>query len=156
MQCIPISLFICTLRNHCEFLEYWNTQKSVWRIWQRFSCLLDEGIPKIWNKLNSHNGYLSYLQNSTANSAHLAAHFCPDLVCPQKATVRIQFLPYFWIPSSRLHEKCCQIIQTLFWVFQYSKNSQWNDFEGGRKVVLENPSLQNFYNTLEITSKGAD
>ena len=29
-----------------------------------FSCLLDEGIPKIWKKLNSHDGFLSYLQNS--------------------------------------------------------------------------------------------
>ena len=43
---------------HREFLEYWNTQKSVWRIWQHFSCLLDEGIPKIWKKLNSHGGLL--------------------------------------------------------------------------------------------------
>ena len=34
--------------HHCEFLEYWNTQKSVWRIWQHFSCLLEEGIPKIF------------------------------------------------------------------------------------------------------------
>ena len=42
----------------CEFLEYWNTQKSVWRIWQRFSFLLDEGIPKKWKKLNSHCGFL--------------------------------------------------------------------------------------------------
>ena len=83
---------------HCEFLEYWITQKSVWRIWQHFLCLLDEGIPKIWKKLNSHDGFLSYLQNSIANSAHLAAHFCPALVCPQKATVKIQFLPYFWNP----------------------------------------------------------
>ena len=82
--------------NHFEFLEYWNTQKSVWWIWQRFSCLLDEGIPKIWKKLNSHDGFLSCLQNSTANSAHLAAHLQPALVCPQKATVKIQFLPYFW------------------------------------------------------------
>jgi hypothetical protein len=44
------------------------------------------------------DGFLSYLQNSTTNSAHLAAHFCPALVCPQKATMRIQFLPYFWKP----------------------------------------------------------
>ena len=64
---------------HCEFLEYWNTKKSVWSIWQWFSCLLDEGIPKIWKELNSLNGFLSYLQNSTANSAHMAAHFCPAL-----------------------------------------------------------------------------
>ena len=70
---------------HCEFLEYWNTQKSVWRIWQRFSCLLDEGIPKIWKKFNSHDGFLSYLQNSTANSAHLAAHFCACLSLPSKS-----------------------------------------------------------------------
>ena len=80
---------------HCEFLEYWNTRKSV-RIWQHISCLLDEGIPKIWKKLNSHDDFLSYLQNSTANSAHLAAHSCTALVCPQKATVRIEFLPHFW------------------------------------------------------------
>ena len=56
------------------------------------------GDSKIWKKLNSHGGFLSHLQNSKANSAHLAAHFCPALVCPQKATVRIQFLPYFWNP----------------------------------------------------------
>jgi hypothetical protein len=42
------------------------------------------------------SGFLSYLQNNTANSAHLAAHFCPAFVCPQKKTMRIQFLPYFW------------------------------------------------------------
>ena len=62
----------------------WNTQKSIWRIWQRFLCLLDEGIQKIWKKLNSHDGFLSYLQSSTANSARLAAHFCPALVLPSK------------------------------------------------------------------------
>ena len=83
---------------HSGFLEHWNSQKSVCNIWQRFSCLLDEGIPKICKKLNSHDGFFSYLQNGTANSAHLAALFCPSLVCPQKATVRIQFLPYFWNP----------------------------------------------------------
>ena len=43
---------------HCEFLEYWNTQKSVWRIWQHFSCLLNKGIPKIWKKLDSQGGFL--------------------------------------------------------------------------------------------------
>ena len=30
----------------------------------------------------------------------------------------IQFLSYFGIPSSSRHEKRCQILQTLFWVFQ--------------------------------------
>jgi hypothetical protein len=42
---------------HHEFIEYWNIQKSVWRIWQHFSCLLDEEIPKIWKKLKSHSGF---------------------------------------------------------------------------------------------------
>ena len=86
---------------HRGFLEHWNIQKSVCNIWQRFSCLLNEEIPKICKKFNSHYGFLSYLQNSTANSAHLTAHFFPISVCPArplKATVRTQFLPYFWIP----------------------------------------------------------
>jgi hypothetical protein len=48
--------------------------------------------------LKFHDGFLSYLQNSTANSAHLAAHFFPALVCPEKATMRNQFIPYFWNP----------------------------------------------------------
>ena len=88
----------CLIAKHRGFLEHWNSQKSVCNIWERFSCQLDEGIPKICKKLNSHDGFLSYLQNSTANSAHLAAHFCPALVSPQKVTVRIQFLPSFWNP----------------------------------------------------------
>ena len=84
--------------HHCKFLGYWSTQNSVWRILQRFSCLPDEGIPKIWKKLNSHDGFLSYLQNSTASSAHLVVLFSPALVSPQEATARIQFLPYFGNP----------------------------------------------------------
>ena len=27
---------------HCKFLEYWNTQKSVWEIWQHFSKNTEE------------------------------------------------------------------------------------------------------------------
>ena len=53
-------------------------------------------------------------------------HILPCLSLPQRATVRIQFLPYFWnfgIPSSSRHEKRCQILQTLFQIFQYSRNS---------------------------------
>ena len=37
------------------------------------------------NERKERRGFLSYLQNSTANSAHQAAHFCIVLVCPQKA-----------------------------------------------------------------------
>ena len=81
---------------HHGFLEYWNSQKSVSNIWPHFSSLLDEEISKIWKKSNSHDGFMSYLQSSTANSAHLAANFWPALVCPQKATVKFKFFPYFW------------------------------------------------------------
>ena len=35
--------------------------------------------------MNYHDGFLSYLQSSTANSARLAAHFCPALVLPSKS-----------------------------------------------------------------------
>ena len=46
------------LTYHSGFLEHWNSQKSVCNIWQHFSSLLDEGIPKIWKKLNSLGGFL--------------------------------------------------------------------------------------------------
>jgi hypothetical protein len=48
---------------------------------------LGEGITKICKILKSHDGFLRYLQDRTANIAHLAAIFCPILVCPQKAQV---------------------------------------------------------------------
>ena len=87
-----ISFYITGLTIHCGFLEHWNSQKSVSNIWQRFSCLLDEGIPNIWKKLNFHDSFLSYVQNSTANSAHLAAHFCPSLKKPLWESNLFQFL----------------------------------------------------------------
>ena len=84
-------------RGNGESISLWvsrvlNYPKSVWRIWQRFSCLLDEGIPKKCKKLNSHDGFLSYLQNSTAKSAHLAAHFCPALVSNRENSISFIFL----------------------------------------------------------------
>jgi hypothetical protein len=52
---------------------------------------------KLWKNYFSNEVHGMFLEwrNTTKN---LAAHFCPDLVCPQIATVRIQFLPYFWNP----------------------------------------------------------
>ena len=55
------------------------------------------------------------------NSVHLAAHFCIILVCPKK---EFNFFHIFEIPSWSRHEKCCQILQTLLWVFQYSRDPQ--------------------------------
>ena len=43
--------------HHCKFLGYWSTQNSVWRILQRFSCLLDEGIKVIHTKHFKHWPY---------------------------------------------------------------------------------------------------
>ena len=43
----------------------------------------------------------------------------------KKPPWEFNFFHIFEIPSSSRHEKCCQILQTLFWVFQYSRNSQW-------------------------------
>ena len=40
---------------------------SIYRFSNTFSCILNEGIPKIFKKLNSHGGFLSYLQSSADN-----------------------------------------------------------------------------------------
>ena len=56
------------------------------------------GDSKIWKKLKSHGGFLTYLQDRTANPANLAAIFCPALVCPQKDILGIKFLAYFCSP----------------------------------------------------------
>ena len=50
-----------------------------------FHFYLMRGFQKYEKKLNSYEGFLSYLQSSTANSAHQAAYFCPALVCPQNS-----------------------------------------------------------------------
>ena len=69
---------------------------------------------------------LRYLQNSTAISAHLAAHFCPALVCPQKSHRENSISSIFLESPHQVDmKKCCQILQTLFLVFQYSRKSQW-------------------------------
>ena len=44
----------------------------------------------------------------------------------KKPSWGFNFFHTFGNPSSSTHEKCCQIFQTLFWVFQYSRNSQWH------------------------------
>ena len=61
------------------FLDWQNTTKS---LSSSFSCLFEEEIAEILKKFN---GFLSYLQDRTAIQAHLAAIYCPVLVCPQKS-----------------------------------------------------------------------
>jgi hypothetical protein len=67
------------------FIELGNTTKKV-------LPTFEEGIAKIQEKLMSHSGFLSYLQDSTANLAHLSALSSPILVCPLKAIVGTKFL----------------------------------------------------------------
>ena len=88
------------------------------------------GDSKIWKKLNSHDGFLSYLQNSTASQFSQSGRtFLPCLSLPSKSHRKNSISPIiFGIPSSIRHEKCCQILQTLFWVFQCSRNSQWTTY----------------------------
>ena len=88
---------------HGMFLERWNPIKSLSNIWQCFSCLLDEEIAKICKKMKSHNSFFFYLQDRTANLAHLAAIFCPVLVCPQNPPWELNFFHIFGNPSS----SCC-------------------------------------------------
>ena len=54
-------------------------KKSVWRIWQHFSCLLDEGILKIWKKLNSHGGFLRADQGRAKMCCHMGWIGCAFL-----------------------------------------------------------------------------
>ena len=44
--------------NHLMFLEHWNRQKTLSSIRQRFSCLLDEWIEKIYKKKFSRSPFL--------------------------------------------------------------------------------------------------
>ena len=84
--------------SHRGFLEDWNSQKSVSNIWPLFSCLLDEEIPKIWTKLNSHGGFLRADQGRAKICCQMGWMGCATLQVTQKAIVRIQFLSYFWNP----------------------------------------------------------
>ena len=80
------------------FLEWWNRSKSLSSIWQHFSCLLDEGIPKLWKKLNSHGGFLRADQGRAKMCCPMSWIGCAILQVAQKAIVGIQFLSYFWNP----------------------------------------------------------
>ena len=86
--------------HHCMFLEWpQNTTKSLSNIDNIFHVHLMRGFQKYarnWILIMAFGA--TYLQNSTANSVHLAVHFSTVWVCPQKATVQIQFLSYFWNP----------------------------------------------------------
>ena len=83
---------------YCKFLYCWNTIKSISNIWQPFSCLIDERIPKICKKLIPHNGFLRFQQDWTANQAPAAFFACYRFV------LKMKFLAHFCNPL-RDHSK---------------------------------------------------
>ena len=83
--------------------------------------MVDEGIPKIWKKLNYNGGFLraGYLRQGT--------NVLPDglnwLQVAQKAIVRIQFLS-LESPDQVDMINGVKSSKQFFWVLQYSRNSQ--------------------------------
>ena len=76
-------------------MERRNIKKSLSNTWKHFSCQIHLRIANTCKKLNSHNGFWSYLQHSTANPAHLAALFLPCLALPSKGNHGNQFFCLF-------------------------------------------------------------
>ena len=109
------------MTGHSRFLEHWNSQKSVSNIWQRFSCLLDEGIPKY-----GRNWILTMAFWATCKIAQpiqpIWQHiFALPWSAFKKPPWEFNFFHIFGVPLSSRHEKHCQMLQTLFWLFQCSK-----------------------------------
>ena len=89
---------LVTQGSHRGFLEHWNSQKSVCNIWQRFSCLLDEGIPKIWKKLNCHGCFLRADQGRAKMCCQMGWIGSAIWQVAQIAIVRIQFFIFLKSP----------------------------------------------------------
>ena len=76
------------------FIEF-----SRWLFW--VTCKIEQPIQPIWQQI-----------------------FALPWSALKKPPWGFNFFHIFGIPWSSRHEKCCQILQTLFWVFLYSRNSQ--------------------------------
>ena len=91
---------------------YWSTPKSLSSIWQRFSCLIDEGLQ------NSSRNLIHTVAFWATLKANLAAILCPGLVCPQKANMKMRFLAYFLQSSHQVDMKnvvkCCKDLLGYF------------------------------------------
>ena len=61
---------------------YWSTPKSLSSIWQRFLCLINEGLQ------NSARNIIHTVAFWAMLTANLAAILCPGLVCPQTANMK--------------------------------------------------------------------
>ena len=103
---------------HRGFLEHGNGQKSVCNIWQHFLCLLDEGIPKIWKKLNSHGGFLRADQGRAKMCCRMGWIGCSSKSHRENS---ISFI--FLDPPHQVDIKNVVKSSKHFWVFQYFRNS---------------------------------
>ena len=52
----------------------------------------------------------------------------------KKPPWEFNFFHIFGIPPSSRHEKWCQMLQTLFWLFQCSKNPRWHRWKSSGKT----------------------
>ena len=102
---------------HSMFLEWWNTKRILYYIWQTNSCLLNEGIPNIWKKLKSPDGLLYTIctcKIRQAGLAHWAVSFGPF------SFLLFKMPSCLAIFSSSRHEKYCKCLKILFFIFYTS------------------------------------
>jgi hypothetical protein len=146
-------LILClsySITTHSMFLEWWNTTKSLFNIWQHFSCLFDKGTAKICKNFSSNDSFLRADQGRgkiAVRLAGLAVLSCRYVA--QKATVRFQFLAYFAIPSSSRHEKRFQKVEIHFVVIPHSRNIpcdcfKLSEFYRGLKTRLKETLVMGF------------
>ena len=63
----------------------------------------------------------------------------------KKPPWEFNFFHIFGIPSSSRHEKRCQMLQTLFWLFQYSKNPRCTMTEKYDKISVLQSNINNHW-----------
>ena len=110
------------------FLKRWNSKKFFPAFGNIFHVYLTRGFQKY-----ARNWILTMAFWATCKIAQpiqpIWQHiFALPWSALKKPSWEFNFFRIFEIPSSSRHEKCCQIFQTLFLVFQYSRNSQWVSF----------------------------
>ena len=109
--------------SHYEFLEYWNTQKSVWRIWQRFfHVYLMRGFQNYernWILMMAFWATCKIAKPIQPIWQHI---FAMPLSALKKPPWEFNFFHIFGIPLSSRHEKCCQMLERLFALCHHSRN----------------------------------
>jgi hypothetical protein len=118
------------------FLERWNSTKSLFSIWQHFSCLLGVGIPKIWTKLNYHVGFLRPMQG---------LFVLPD---------GLNWLCYFAGSSKSYHENSisCIFLESPYQVDMKSIVKCWNIFRHSKNIPCT-IEIKDYYRNISCILK---